>query len=257
MQKVPSKHSISKTKAGIDGFISSMIFDPWLHIYHPQLLRGINRKSFMILPNQFLYFYDFYERQMIHYNANIKKILGYDQEDDFSFLYNLIHPADRVMVYFFTLKSLQFGDSKYKAKPFQDTFTIDFRIKHKNGSYLRILRQTGSAAIDKQNNMVISYSLNTDITNIKSTSGIGADYTGNTLGYISPNKELLAIKSIFSKREKQILYHLCNGKTSAQISEILYISKHTVDTHRRNMLKKAMLRNTPELIIYALENELI
>ena len=39
-------------------------------------------------------------------------------------------------------------------------------------------------------------------------------------------------------REREILELVFEGKTSREIGEILYLSKHTVDTHRRRILKK-------------------
>lgn len=41
-----------------------------------------------------------------------------------------------------------------------------------------------------------------------------------------------------SDREKEILQLVAQGKTSREIGELLFISKHTVDTHRRNIQKK-------------------
>lgn len=41
-----------------------------------------------------------------------------------------------------------------------------------------------------------------------------------------------------SEREYEIMQLVEHGKTSKEIGEILFISKHTVDTHRRNILKK-------------------
>jgi DNA-binding NarL/FixJ family response regulator len=41
-----------------------------------------------------------------------------------------------------------------------------------------------------------------------------------------------------SEREYEIMQLVEQGKTSREIGEILFISKHTVDTHRRNILKK-------------------
>ncbi|HTH31462.1 MAG TPA: LuxR C-terminal-related transcriptional regulator, partial [Lacibacter sp.] len=52
----------------------------------------------------------------------------------------------------------------------------------------------------------------------------------------------------FTKREKQVLKLLIEGKPSKEISSLLKISKQTVDTHRKNMLHKKHLSNTGELI---------
>ncbi len=53
---------------------------------------------------------------------------------------------------------------------------------------------------------------------------------------------------ILSKREKEILILLIEGKLSKEIGDILNISKQTVDTHRKNMLRRNGLSNTGELI---------
>jgi DNA-binding CsgD family transcriptional regulator len=52
----------------------------------------------------------------------------------------------------------------------------------------------------------------------------------------------------FSYRELEIMRMLKEGKTSETIAERLFISRHTVDTHRRNMLLKTGCKSTIELI---------
>ena len=54
--------------------------------------------------------------------------------------------------------------------------------------------------------------------------------------------------SSLSPRESDVLELLIRGKSSAQIAAELFISKLTVDTHRRNILKKTGAKNTAELI---------
>lgn len=60
------------------------------------------------------------------------------------------------------------------------------------------------------------------------------------------------LKSQFSltDREIEIIKLLLEGKSSQKISEILFISKHTVDTHRRNLLEKTGAESTKALIAY-------
>lgn len=55
-------------------------------------------------------------------------------------------------------------------------------------------------------------------------------------------------------RENDILYHICKGNTSKEISEKLFISIKTVETHRTNIFQKTNVRNTAELIIRAVKN---
>jgi DNA-binding NarL/FixJ family response regulator len=60
-----------------------------------------------------------------------------------------------------------------------------------------------------------------------------------------------------SDRELEIIRKLSEGLTSSQIAEVLYISEHTVKTHRKNILKKLDLHSSSELIQYALNNGII
>ncbi len=62
-------------------------------------------------------------------------------------------------------------------------------------------------------------------------------------------------KIVLSKREKEILHLISEGKTSKDISEILFIAKTTVDTHRKNMIKKLDLPAGNDLIKYAIEKK--
>ena len=59
-----------------------------------------------------------------------------------------------------------------------------------------------------------------------------------------------------SKREKEIIRLIVQGKTSKEIAQALFISKNTVDTHRRNILDKTGLKSTAELINYAHQHKL-
>lgn len=60
-----------------------------------------------------------------------------------------------------------------------------------------------------------------------------------------------------SKREKEILYKICEGYSNQEIAESLFISKRTVDKHRANLLGKTNSKNTASLILFAIKNKLI
>jgi DNA-binding NarL/FixJ family response regulator len=61
----------------------------------------------------------------------------------------------------------------------------------------------------------------------------------------------------FSERELEILRLLAKGKNSYEISETLFITLHTVKTHRRNMLRKLNASNTSQLLKIGFDNNLI
>lgn len=59
-----------------------------------------------------------------------------------------------------------------------------------------------------------------------------------------------------TEREIEILYNICKGLSNREIADYLYISKRTVDKHRENVLLKTQSKNTAELVIYAIKNEI-
>lgn len=60
-----------------------------------------------------------------------------------------------------------------------------------------------------------------------------------------------------SQRELQIIREIAKGNNSTCIGEKLFISRHTVDTHRRKILDKTGCQNSSELIKFASERQLI
>ena len=61
----------------------------------------------------------------------------------------------------------------------------------------------------------------------------------------------------FSAREIEVLICISEGLTNKLTGEKLFISSRTVETHRRNMLQKAGVNNTIELIKYGIKNGII
>ena len=57
-------------------------------------------------------------------------------------------------------------------------------------------------------------------------------------------------------REKQILFNLCEGFSSKEIGHKLFISPHTVETHKRNLMSKLNARNTVHLAVLAIKKGL-
>lgn len=64
-------------------------------------------------------------------------------------------------------------------------------------------------------------------------------------------------KKLISKRELKILELIAKGYTSEKIGEKLSIAKSTVQTHRRNMLRKTDFGNTQQLVGWAVRKGLV
>ena len=62
---------------------------------------------------------------------------------------------------------------------------------------------------------------------------------------------------MLSAREKEIIVGVVKGLTNKQIAERLFISAHTVITHRRNIAGKLQIHSPAGLTIYAIVNKLV
>ena len=60
-----------------------------------------------------------------------------------------------------------------------------------------------------------------------------------------------------TKREKEILKLVTEGKTSVAIAEELFLSPLTVDTHRKNLMQKFSVKNVAELIHLASQHHIL
>jgi two-component system nitrate/nitrite response regulator NarL len=67
--------------------------------------------------------------------------------------------------------------------------------------------------------------------------------------------EISKTKGILTKRQQEILKLIARGKTNQEIAEQLFIGKTTVETHRKNMIRKLDLHGAGELLRYALDKK--
>lgn len=135
---------------------------------------------------------------------------------------------------------------------------MDFRVRKKDGSYIRVLYQNIAIQLFENGNIHRSLGLMTDISHIKLNgkpmlSFIGLDGEPSYID-VKPGEILIPIDDPISKREKEILLLIIDGKLNKEIAHILHISKETVDKHRKNMIKKNNCTNSNELIALAIKN---
>jgi len=85
--------------------------------------------------------------------------------------------------------------------------------------------------------------------------------------YYSKQLKDLIFDSLFSsnkpempavtRREKDVLQKISEGHSNRVIAELLFISQHTADSHRKNLLAKFNAKNTAELVRKAMEKGFI
>jgi DNA-binding NarL/FixJ family response regulator len=71
--------------------------------------------------------------------------------------------------------------------------------------------------------------------------------------YIAERHRTSPLDSL-SRRERQILQLIAEGKTSAEVGAILFLSPKTVDTYRSRMMHKLGIGDLPKLVKFAIQN---
>ena len=60
-----------------------------------------------------------------------------------------------------------------------------------------------------------------------------------------------------TEREREVLQLVAQGKTAAQIAEVIHVSPHTVQSHRDNIMAKLGMHNRAQLVKYAIQKGII
>lgn len=110
-----------------------------------------------------------------------------------------------------------------------------------------LLKNDDSKTIEKAIRMVISGGLfiSPQLQNMLSS-----------IDYLS-GKKVSLMGSEISSRELEVLNHVASGLTDHQIAKKLFISYHTVNSHRKNLLLKLDAKNTAELVKKAMEKGML
>lgn len=85
----------------------------------------------------------------------------------------------------------------------------------------------------------------------------GKLYMSLDINLSSADKEEMNNIPVLSSREKEILLLIADGLTNPQIAAKLFLSLHTVDSHRKNILTKFSVNNTASLIKLAAKFDMI
>lgn len=77
------------------------------------------------------------------------------------------------------------------------------------------------------------------------------------IGKENEEEDVKKEKGLISKREYEVLELICSGLSTVEIADKLNISKRTVEGHKSNLLQKTGSKNSVNLIMYAIKNNLV
>ena len=139
----------------------------------------------------------------------------------------------------------------------QSSLSLTFKMQKSNGSFIKIFCQI-SVWESHENQLTKLMIKFTDIDFIASDCDLTWALQSNTEDRLK-FKNLVAAKYIttFSVRELDIVKEICTGLSNIQIGKKLFISNHTVATHRKNIYKKSNCKNVASLISFCRQKGLI
>ena len=80
-----------------------------------------------------------------------------------------------------------------------------------------------------------------------------AEIDVNDMDFESFNCEPISL----SERETEIITMIAEGLTNVMIADSLYLSNHTINTHRKNIMAKLGVKNTAGIVLYAVKTNLV
>jgi DNA-binding CsgD family transcriptional regulator len=199
-----------------------------------------------------------YKINKVTIHEGFKNLLGYDDSEvNLKLITNdYLKPCQRHILSILINASI-YSTTQNKVTKGQ-TLTVVQKVEKKNGEFITVIRRTHAWETDTSGKLISALSILTDLTGILDNEAVKWKWNGpieviNNINELTNN----GISRIFTNREKEILYLLKEDKSSKEIADELFLSKHTVDTHRRNMLKKAGAKNTIDLVKFATLNNII
>jgi DNA-binding CsgD family transcriptional regulator len=146
----------------------------------------------------------------------------------------------------------------YSAEKGYRIFSSNYLMKNAEGKYSNYLMQFYIYYSTIPYKSVFTLKVQTSIDWFKKRKHGYHYYLGENLSnFRYPDQELLTIGNVLSNREFDIIKLLERGHSSEQIAEKLFLSPNTVNTHRRNILRKSGKVNMAELLHELKEQGLI
>jgi DNA-binding CsgD family transcriptional regulator len=212
-----------------------------------------------------VYILDYQTKKYQFISTNSEAVLGYTADEFMQkgsvFFQQKMHPDDMAIFSNKIFKKfIRYAGSVSEEEIKQTHFSLNYRFKKKDGSYVQILQHYMVLEVNDLNHPVLMLGFCFDISAYKKDDKMifsisKIDQQGGLSpikSYSFPDADLL-----ISNREKEVLICLMDGLGSKQIASRLNISVYTVLAHRRNILKKTNCKNTSELTRYVLANGIV
>jgi DNA-binding CsgD family transcriptional regulator len=243
------------------------LFFQFIELYSSTGFKNISREDPLILAmenmmksnNQFFLIFDMIRMKVEFSSTGSRELLRIDPEDISPYHFKeATHPEDLHRHELGIATLFKTAHELFVAKKGEILVSTNFRFRNHTGNYSNQLVQCYLFYSSSPNDSVYMININTEIDHFRKIKNGFHYYTGNDVSnFRYPDEELLQIGHNFSYREFEIIKLIQQGLDSEKIAEKLFLSRHTVNTHRKNILDKTGKSHISELIYYLHETGLL
>jgi DNA-binding CsgD family transcriptional regulator len=193
--------------------------------------------------------------KIIHISNNVEEIMGYTAKEFYasSMLFVLkLFTLDHYNFLYVWLNWAVSLHTKIGHMYYSKQTICGIKVKHKNGRIMHFMIRYSALEMAENGAVKVAAVSIDDITHLMKSDFYWGRFeqigeTPNMHHFISTDKKDHP-HDIISEREKDVLRLLAEGKESKEIGEQLFISRHTIDNHRRNMIQRIGVRDTTGLV---------
>ncbi len=203
-----------------------------------QLDMGYLLDKYHVFPNETLYIIDCKLAQLESLSKNFSRIIGIERKNknDMSLLYDHVDGSNTSALHHWVMTNLRTAFNESTGVQIEKDV---FKCLYKTFDGRVLLKSTTGLVYDSAGAMRYTLGKLTDLTGLTSFQHFGYEYDGPSKEkFYRMYRSVLDQECILTNREKEILCLLREGFTSRVIASKLFISVHTVDTHRRNIIDK-------------------
>ena len=207
-------------------------------------------ENHVLSKNECAYIIDFRQNKLI-FKKGFEDLLGYDEKEvTLDLIRQLYHPNDHEIANRIYKAAILHSLNNPKDSA-NSTLYITFRIRKKNGSYIKILSKSTIFELDATGMIISSLVKFTNISFIDKTNNVNWEFkTKSLMKDFFKQQVYKAYQNFFTNREKVVILEIEKGLTNKEIAKKLNISEYTVATHRKNIYKKAKCHSSEELMIF-------
>jgi hypothetical protein len=242
----------------ISKFHNYLLFHRFIETFSPVGFQGIKHDNPLLLElekmmeqnKQFFFVGDLLQMQIFFTSKQSRSMIGVEPTDVNPYhLFEATHPDDLNRYTLGRAKLFKMAQDLFIAEHGDALISSNIRIRNPKGQYINTLFQCYMFYSSIPHNTVYLLQVHTDVSWCKKLQHINHYYVGNDLScFTFPDEKLLKLGNLFTHREFEIINLIALGNNSEQIAGKLFLSRHTVNTHRRNILKKSGKAHLSELI---------